>query len=70
MFRAKKKVMQSPFSTMHRKLCVMTMKIYKKNHEKYSQAECTTNFSKKWQICTQTLLQDRCKVAIIEPSTE
>jgi hypothetical protein len=46
------------------------MKNHKKNYEKDLRADCTTKKPKKWQICTQTLLQDGCKVAIIEPSTE
>jgi hypothetical protein len=46
------------------------MKKYENNNEKDSRADCTTNFPKKWQICTQTLLQDGRGATIIEPSTE
>jgi hypothetical protein len=70
MFRAKKKVIESLFSTMHRKLHVNTMKNRKKKYEKDSRADCTTNFPIKWQICTHPLLQDGRGAAIIEPSTE
>jgi hypothetical protein len=70
MFRAKKKVIESPFSTMHRKLHMDSMKKYENNNEKDSRADCTTNLPKKWKICTETLLQDGNGAAIIEPSTE
>jgi hypothetical protein len=52
MFRAKKKVIESPFSTMHRKLHMDSMKKYENNNEKDSRADCTTKFPEKWKICT------------------